>query len=249
MKNLSLIAAGTLILLANGLALTHAARNRSGEVDSDIVLTNRELPESFGGKENNGRELRLNWQSFGFYEPILNPETWLNRAKLAELGFDCRMDPAAEASDLSYRRQRSRRTFVALEFNGTAWQTWRAWSQARRMAQHFPDNTSQYDNSSQLVIIDAAPDAAALRRRHPDRRAVMILPAAVRIGRLSNVAATGDRPAAPARLTGYFDLAPAIHLPRPFSDHLPAYTKHYRVHLRVGQLYDPFVTAVEITGQ
>ena len=249
MKNLSLIAAGAVILLANGLALTHAARNRSGEADADIVLTNRELPESFGAKENSGRELHLNWQSFGLYEQALNPDTWLTRAKFAELGFDCRMDPAAEASEVFYRKQRSRRTFVALEFNGPAWQAWRAWSETRRGNQKLPDNTSEYGNSSQLVIIDAARDAGELRRRHPDRHSVLILPAMVRINHLSRVAATQDHPAVPARLAGYFDLAPAIHLPRPFSDDLPAYTKHYRVRLRVGQLYDPFVTAVEITGQ
>src|SRR5437762_3329169 len=42
-KPLSLIAAGAVVLIANTFALLHAARNRSGEPESEIVLTQREL--------------------------------------------------------------------------------------------------------------------------------------------------------------------------------------------------------------
>src|SRR5207244_311751 len=47
MKRGSLLAAAAVVLAANALTLVHVWRNRSGPADSDITLTERELPESY----------------------------------------------------------------------------------------------------------------------------------------------------------------------------------------------------------
>jgi hypothetical protein len=226
MNNRSLLAAGALLLLANGLTLMHAARNRLGSPDSDIILTERELVARNNSKEQSGVELYLSWQRWKTESDgrTSASTTWLDRQKLSQLGFDCSVDPSTPASQTFYSRQRARRKFVALEYRGSA-------SQAGQ-------------KMSQLVIIDADSDPVALRRSHPDRHSVMILPAVVRINRFDRVPLADGHPWLPARIEGSVELFNSIHVPRPFRDKLLAHRQSYRVHLRVGSLYEPWVTDV-----
>lgn len=43
MKAATLIAAGSVVMIANAFALLHAGRNRSGSADAQVTLTEREL--------------------------------------------------------------------------------------------------------------------------------------------------------------------------------------------------------------
>lgn len=236
MSRASLYAAGAVVLVANAVSLTHAARNRSGEPEAGIVMTGHELPSRNYRQEDSGVELFLSWLTPDASSGMQRFQTssWLNRQKLSELGFDCRMDPSATGSDEFYRRQQPRRAFAAFEYNGPAFTAWE---------RNFQNANNR--NSSRLVLIDAAADAPALRRRHPDRHSVLILPVAVRISRSNAFPALRERPAVPAMVVGFIEVSTSVHVPRPFSETIPAHSTDYRVHLKVGRLYDPWVAGVE----
>ena len=73
MKRASLLAAAAILVVANTFALVHAWRNRSGSIETDITLTERELPMSYNlNEDNTGVSLDLRWMyperaSFGCY--------------------------------------------------------------------------------------------------------------------------------------------------------------------------------------
>src|SRR3954466_849172 len=100
MKHSSLLAAGALVLIANGFALVHVALNRSGEPDAELALAERELTY-YADRDDSGVTLTLRWVDAGAprYSAAvtadeLESRNWLNRNKLTELGFDCRVDPS-----------------------------------------------------------------------------------------------------------------------------------------------------------
>src|SRR5439155_25233349 len=129
-KHASLIAAAALVLLANAFALIHASLNRSGALETDMVLTERELT-NYADPDDSGVSLTLRWVDSGAprYSTAVQPDeiesrNWLNRARLAELGFDCHVDPSDRDAYTFYNRQRTRSAYVALEYDGPAWQSW-----------------------------------------------------------------------------------------------------------------------------
>ena len=98
MKHAGLFAAAAIVLLANAFALIHAAINRSGQPEAEIVLTERELNYS-PSADDSGVTLNLRWVDPDAtpYSSVWDPEvlaarTLLNQAKLEGLGFDCRID-------------------------------------------------------------------------------------------------------------------------------------------------------------
>ena len=259
MKQASLLAAAVLVLLANAVALINAARNRSGQPDAQIVLTERELTY-YPDPDDSGIALGLTWVDPGamFYfasAPDSEARIWLNEPKLAELGFDCGMAPSDPNASAFYSRQTPRTGFVALEYDGPAWRGWVDWRE--RVAQTEANRTGQKStvddvrrSSSRLVAIDAARDPAGLRSRHTDRNRILILPAVIRIGWMQAWPAVGDRPARPTSVTGYVQEIPSvIHVPKPFSDKIRALHEKgspgYRVDLRFGSFFEPWVVGVE----
>ena len=247
MKHASLIAAAGVVLLSNAFALIHAARNRSGEADAEIVLTERELTY-YPDADDSGVALGLRWIDPGILPysvasrpPALEAKPWLDRTKLEGLGFDCSMDPADKNAFSFYNKQSARAVFVAMEYDGPAWQSWVELNERIAEAEHRVDSNRR--EGSKLAIIDAAQDAAVLRSRHPERNRVLIAPAVIR------VSVTGPwRQGQAGHLNGYVQEVPSvIHVPRPFSDGFRAATRGpaYRVHLRYGQFLEPWVTGVE----
>ena len=253
MKYASLLAAVALVLVANAIALVHAARNRSGPVDAEVTLTDREL-SYHRDQDDSSVALRLRWVDPGgrFYAPELTPEDvasaiWLDQSKLQELGFECSVAPSDRKASSFYSRQSARTGFAALEYDGASWQSW--------LEKMKPDYRGI--PQSRLMVIDAGRDAAALRSRHPDRRRVLIVPAIVRISLVHAQRAAVGREARPARLTGYVQDVPSlIHVPQPFNGGIrdlrqtvrdqKSETPLYRVRLRYGSLLEPWVTGVEI---
>ncbi|HVY92340.1 MAG TPA: DUF4824 family protein, partial [Bryobacteraceae bacterium] len=178
MKRSSLIAAALIVLVANAFALVHAWRNRSGAVSAHIVLTERELPLSVSaGEDDSSVELNLIWRSYD--RPWNDSADWLGAAKLAELGFDTHVSPSSAGAPEFYQRERPRRAFVALEYNGPAWQ--RELASLNKQADDHPELASPRpdpDKLSRLLPIDASLDPAKLRAAHRDSSNVILIPAA-----------------------------------------------------------------------
>jgi len=267
MKKASLIAAAAIVVLANALALWHAARNRMGSPEAEITLTERELLFYRGsGDDNSGVTLHLEWIDLnnppapGLVE---NPLIWLDQQKLQRLGFDCSVNLSGPDAVRYYGGQRARRAFVALEYDAASWRAWfeiyqRAVSQQSGSA-GMVASASQFQ--SHLVAIDADLDSRELRARHPDRTTVLIVPAVFEVA-LDPYPYPGmvPDPKKPVRITGRIQQLPSdIHVPRPFSDAFRrlnrkrdgtpalAYGQTYRVTLRYGSALEPWVTGVEFS--
>ena len=251
MRPTSLVVASAVVLLANAFALGHAWRNRSGPVETDITLTERELPHAYRvNDEDSGVSLNLLWTDpqWPLYFP--GPRLpWLDQKRLQEIGFDTSVPPSDKRASEFYGRQRSRRAFVALEYDGAGWRKWMDEMERRAQEQTsqpvYPRPADQRESSSRLVVIDAASDAARLRVGHADRSTVIILPAVIRLG------LDPERPNKPAELYGSIQEMPStINVPRPFSDlfrNLPAGRSKakYHVHVRYGALLEPWIAGVE----
>lgn len=267
MKRASLIAANSIIVIANAFALIHGLRNRVGSPDAEITLTNRELRyfNPSPSDEDSGVTLHLQrTDSSHFYgiRQLENQPNWLDRQELQSLGFDCSVNPASPDAGRFYQRQRPRQAFVALEYDGRAWRAWlETFERAREGAQTQAIPSTNYSQSaSHLVAIDADLIAGKLRARHPDRSSVVILPAVVAIS-LNPFPYNGAPldPKRPVQIWGRIqELPSSIHVPRPFSDEfrrlyrnrsaVPNKEVLYSVHLRYGTALEPWVTGVEFTN-
>jgi hypothetical protein len=244
----SLIAAAAIILTANGFALLHAARNRAGAPDAEIVLSDRELSLYRSGNvdEDSGVSLDLQWS--GSYWPVAGEDgpMWLDQEQLRALGFDVSVNANASEAGQFYDRQRARQSYIALEQNGPAWQVLSdayaraAEEQKARGIPIRPDNDMR-THASRLVAIDADLDPARLRSRHPDRHGVVIMPGVVAVG------TQGFRP---AHLQGYVrELPTSIHVALPLSEEFrkraSTNSKSYQVQLSFGAMHEPWVTGVQ----
>jgi hypothetical protein len=268
MKKISLISAAAVIVIANALALLHAARNRAGNPDAEITLTSRELGyfNRFSSDDDSGITLLLRFtdaSTFPWRHEFEHPPNWLDRQKLRTLGFDCGVDPAGTDALRFYQRQRPRRAFVALEYDGAAWRTWLdAYERgvAKQTARIQSNDSIDYNrNRSRLVTIDADLDPVKLRGRYPDRSRVVILPAVVSIT-LDPFPSPGMdlHLKSSVQIVGRIqELPSSIHVPRPFSDGFRRLSQKtdltkdvvYSVHLRYGSSLEPWVTGVEFTKQ
>lgn len=269
MRQASLILAAVIVVIANALALVHVARNRAGNAGAEITLTNRELRHFVAarGDEDSGVILMLQWTDpNSVFWPAQGeaPPKWLDRQKLKTLGFDCSVNPTSSSAADFYRRQPPRRAFVALEYDGPAWQAWRETYERATAQSQSPPEPARFAPSqpfnSRLVAIDADLDRNTLRARHPNRRSVLIMLAAVAID-LEPFPYPNPKivPYPPPQIVGHVQQMPtSISVPRPFSDEFrrphPASGTGtdkdliYRLRLRYGSGLEPWVTGVEFAG-
>jgi hypothetical protein len=120
-----------LILVTNAIVLAGVYYNRSGEPESTITLTERELGLPYyymGNAENSGIELQLMQRSgvsAYFSSDYQSPEIldWFNKEKLAELGFDVTEPINEDAEKRIYQRLKEKEVILVLEFNGAAYQS------------------------------------------------------------------------------------------------------------------------------
>lgn len=204
-----LIAGAALILAGNAAALIGVAYNRGGEPDAVIELSDRELTSPYSyrsSEENSGLALHLTWRSdrdvqssfAGIASGGASP--WLNKDKLAELGFDVSAPPQDPAAARRYEKALPRKAYVVLEFNGPAYQAavqqrQTELSAAQTLLANNPGKIefvervksaqTQLDNEqhnhSRLFAVDVGPDRVSLRSRYPDRAQYLILPGQVRL--------------------------------------------------------------------
>jgi hypothetical protein len=270
MKRASLIAAAAIVVVANALALVHAARNRTGTPDAEMTLTQRELRYFSGSAadDDSGVTLYLECTDPGsspWPGELEKPAIWLDRQKLQSLGFACSLNAASPDAARYYQRQRPRQAFVALEYEGAAWRAWvegyeRALAEQKAKKQaHWIDDVAHHTH---LFAIDAALDPVKLRARYPDRSTVVIIPAVIAMA-VDPFPYPGIKldPKRSPRVIGRIQQLPSsIHVPRPFSDEFRHLNRppgegwnkdlSYRVHLRYGASHEPWITGVEfVNGQ
>jgi hypothetical protein len=219
-------------ILVTAVTLASAAWNRSAG-RGPTMLTERELVRQSASDDNSGQSVWLQHQ-YAWGDEM----AWLNAEKLASLGFDTSVDPRSPDAGPHYRRALRRVAYLALELDGPAWQAW-ASEYERNLRQWTPDADpkKQVADSSRLVPVDASLDAATLEARYPNPRTHLITRGAVRI----LVHTLKD---APARLSGSVDLAPdSLYVPPDVARQLRS--PRYRLSVRYGRRYEPWIAGVE----
>lgn len=193
------LAAGLLLIVGtNAVVLGGVTHNRGGEPEAALSLTERELqpPGARGFRsENSGLDLRLQWRlpptraeasdhGHGGYG---GGASWLDRAKLAELGFDMSVPPDRRGAERHYARQLAREVLIVLELDGPAHRA--AIERARERASRDKATkadaellAAEIERHSRLFAVDAGVEREALRARYPDRARYAIAPGKVRLG-------------------------------------------------------------------
>lgn len=201
--------AGITVLVSTGLALAHAAWNRSGEPRAVLELTERELhPDRVPSEDDTGLSLRLVWQTLsvdlsgdlpeellvGLHRLTSMEPAWLDREALAGLGFDVSVPLDDRSAARHYRRLLARRVFVAYEMEGETWRRYLA--AVRSTLEDCPEQAEEPQEcldpdeieewlwrlrrmESRLFAIDAAREAETLLDRYADRPRIAVLPAHV----------------------------------------------------------------------
>jgi hypothetical protein len=232
-----------LVCAANLAALGRGAYNRSA-VEAEHTLSSRELQFADPGEESTVTTVRLTWVHEG---PLVFRRDAAERA-----GFDCSVPPDDSGADRFYARQLQREAYVALEYEGPAWQRYRQ-SQEERLKELGSTARPQVAGT-RLVAVDVDRDARALRRRHPDRSRYVISRARMRV----YVTATPEVPPRRVIVASISQLIPSVlNVPRPLSGTLRELMRRadaranrgpddprYRVTLRYGRSYEPWIVAV-----
>jgi hypothetical protein len=232
-----------LVCAVNLAALGHAAYNRRG-IEADVTMTSRELRYENPGDESTVMTLRIMWVQ---EDPLMFRRDAVERA-----GFDCHIAPDAPDAARFYGRQPQRQVYVALEYDGPAWQRHRA-AQEETLKQLGPSGRAPL-MGTRLVTVDVDTDPAALRQRYPDRARYVISRARMQV-HVSRTAEPRPRPIVVGLIR---QLIPSvINVPRPLSGHLRDLMRNanaranlgaddprYRVTLRYGRLHEPWVLGV-----
>ena len=255
-----LLAAAGLIVISNALSLAGVAWNRSGTPDSQLRLSERELPfawREFGPQENSNLALRLDWQQEQRRANNWRGPDWLQRDALLGLGFD----ELPEDGQEHYARWRlqERNALVVLEFDGPTYQRELARAAAelaearskQAAAERIKDLEQQLQHAreqdSRLYAVAAGLDRASLRQRYPDRQRYAIVPA-----RISASLSQQDKR---WYVRGHISELRVgdLYLPLASRDALRAeYAQpeqqraHYQVELAFGQRLEPWVQDVQL---
>lgn len=196
------IAGISLIMAVNTIVLLGVAYNRSGEPESSLQLSQRELRLPYRwneGTEDSRLQLELQWRVLTAEDDSNNwlwgsygtPE-WLDEEKMTSLGFSPSTDSRTNETTSSDGNILPRDVFLVLELNGPAYQA--ALTRVTKYAQSMHEDEdalkhlkAEHSERSRLFVVDAGLDSAALRARHPDRDHYAIVRG--QIGRRSNGAA------------------------------------------------------------
>ncbi len=193
-----------LLIATNIFVLTGVFANRSGEPESQVLLTERELSLPYRtNKENSGLSLNLNWRALPknkdkAYSNSGQP-VWLNEAKLVELGFDV---SNYKNKSKSYKRPLPIEVFVVLEQDGQTYQESLARAEAayKEASKEFSLNdrdnkkikdkldrvekqlTQEKQVNSRLFAIDAGSNPQKLRQKYSNKNHYIIAQGTVRLG-------------------------------------------------------------------
>jgi hypothetical protein len=223
-----LAVAGAIVVLANGLALTGVALNRSAVVER-VELTEAELPLGYSQTAEGATELRFNWLVGVDFQ--MAP---FSEAQLRAVGFDL---PAASASAPEHGMPLAREVIVAIDASGMARQQW--FQSAREHA-----TGTVVLPATRLVVIDMGRDLAPVLAAHPDVSHTLVLHGVVQPQ--TSLEADGVWVWRGSLTT----LLPnTIHVPRGMRATLterrpPDNQPHYIVTLAVGRRGEPWIESV-----
>ncbi len=204
----ALLLDAALIILVNAVILAGVAYNRTGEPESTLTLSGREMHRPNDPGEGGSSSFILNWKTDDgdfYYSPDsrdTDDETdqrapWISEAGLAALGFRI-VQPDAR-SYRSIARMGRREALVVLEMDGPAYQ--RALAAMRHRAGKAlaragaaPADTElkqraaameamlagMENEESRLYVVDAGLDRQTLRHKYPDNRRYAIVRAEIR---------------------------------------------------------------------
>lgn len=264
----ALLAGVALILLINAFALAGVWYNRSGEPESRLALSERELDGMPAGlrKENSGLSLQLRWRlPTAAGEDATYYHRRLNEAQMRQLGF-----AAQNADDCQprCRRQAQREVLVVLELDGPAYreelrhqqerveqarQALAALPEDKQLRERVEQQSRQLEDrerDTRLYAVDFGLDRDALRQRYPDRSRYAIVPGLVRPNHWSN-----SQP-----LHGYLSQLSIeqINVPRrwhraladmPSRPRDKSTTPGYRIEVAFGQRLEPWISEVAEAGK
>ena len=150
---LSLLAAAV-ILGASAWGIFNGVQNRRGPTVRSLELTERELrlPPVIG--DSTALVLELLWRVDRPWAQHRGVPEWLDAAKLADLGFDCRLAATDPHARKHYAAMRARMSYVALRLEPSGTGTRRS-----------PDEDGR--ENSRLVAVDAAAGSASLVEKYP----------------------------------------------------------------------------------
>ena len=256
----------SMIIMVNVFFMAEVTYNRSGEPDSRLRLTQRELqlpPAWLDGIEYSG--LILRWRAPvddttpGIFYPDGIP-AWMDSAKLESLGFD--VTDISMRSSKRYLRLFSKEVFLVMEFDGPVYQQMleRARLQAVRATAAYAENPHNINlehqadeaknnalreerENSRLFVVDASLDKISLRAKYPDRSRYAIIRGEVR----PQLIVRGKD----QQLTANVSSITQINVPiafRPAFEHQPARSGvsvvHYQAELCFGKRLEPWVSSV-----
>jgi hypothetical protein len=242
MRRVLVLTAAVVVLASNAWVLTAAWRNRSGPSGGTVELTERELRLVQVPWESTATLLELSWDVLSDVPQDRGPPTWLDAAKLAELGFDCTVPLDSPNAKEHYASMPPAVVFLVLEYEGQAWR------QARR------DRKLR----TRLFVVDAGRDAGGLRDRYPDTKSHVITRGVVRLSYQEHGIPEGT-PLVTPRLQGRIDtvLPSEIFVPRPHNWLLEGLRHHgppapepaegeprFAVTVSWGSNYEPWVGGV-----
>ena len=188
-----------LIVAANAVVLAGAAYNRSGEAESALQLTERELKMPYrwrGNKEDSGLYLEMKWrilpaasknkeQLLWHGEEYGSSPRWLNETKMTELGFTPRSARSNKSELGEFAHELPRSVLLVLEFNGDAYTE--ALLRAQKRSEHGKDLKDAREElekektmKTRLFVVDAGLDHSKLRAKYPDRTRFAIVHGEVR---------------------------------------------------------------------
>lgn len=233
--------AALVVLVANGWGVWQAIQNRAAAEGGTLQLTERELPLQPVFLESSVTLLRLRWTADRSGNQRFGPVSWLDQAKLSELGFDCTVPLDSPRARRHYSSMAGRRVFLALQYQGE-----RVWQSASQ------------EPKTGLVVVDADRNPGRLRERYPDRTKYGICRGSVRLA-----LRTHDNDGAllsPPRLEGRVeDLLPSlVSVPRPENRLLTTFHRtapegeraretepRFSARVHWGKNYDPWIDEVQ----
>lgn len=191
-----------MLVVTNLVVLIGAVFNRSGEPESQLTLTERELQLPYRvHAENSGLALRLTWRALGKNRSDWRTPAWLNAEKLEQLGFHLNRFRSATGSSPFYRRPLPKDVFIVLENDGKTYQEAVKRAEAaldkekrllainpgdKRLQQNFETAEKRLARErvakSRLFAIDAGLDAKTLRQQYADRTRFIIVKGRVKPG-------------------------------------------------------------------
>jgi hypothetical protein len=245
-----LAAAATLVVAVSALVLARVALNRSGRhadvvwcPDPTLTFTERELPvvPVDAREESSGASLRFSTEHFVPWrsgpEGRMDLLGWLDERKLAELGFDVALPADGDEARSKVGRQRSRRAWAVLEYEGAAWESYRSALATRYGLDERgvprpgftlsrddgegdqKDASSAVRHGSRLFVVDAGLDECALRARFPAPNALVV---PVKVAAWVDVTPGAACVPATCRVRGAIELlVDEVTVPRRFHGALP----------------------------